>query len=204
MNKKFSCFIDFDDTLVSSNIQIGNLYSKHFNTNHPGELVTWNGESQLFKAPVGWVEDIFDSEEFFDGLRIKDGVFDVLQSLMLDGRYNLYVCSIGKRTNIKCKIDYLYKNGLDIFFHDLVFNVKTNHQKEVKMGKSFLTNNSLMLDDNMLNLEHAKYKILFNDGIDKEWNKSYSGILVRKWGEDLLLKIEDCYYDYIGDKEEKC
>lgn len=196
MDRRLDCFFDLDDTILSSNQQIRNLYMRHFNASDPGEIVSWNGKSQLQLAPEGWLESIFDSEEFFDGLRIKDGVFDILQNLMLDGRYNLFVASIGKRTNIKCKIDYLYRTGLDIFFNDLIFNVKTSPHHEVQMGKGFLTDNSLMLDDNMINLKHAKYRILFNDGLDKEWNKDYKGLLVRGWDDDLLLKIEDCYYDF--------
>lgn len=192
--ERLKVMIDMDDTIVSSQLRIREMYQSEFGGELPSELLVWNGCDQLHKAPKGWIESAFNSKEFFNGLQIFPNVEDILKELNTMDCFDIYLATIGLPLNIQCKVDYMQDTGLSKYFKDLIFCMKTGNG--VSMGKSFLAHESVMIDDHAKNLTHCKYPILFWNGSFKQWNNGYEGMAMNGWDEYSVPMLESIYKQY--------
>lgn len=195
MNNKLFFISDFDGTLADSDGAIRRMYANEFKCEIPPEITCWNGLDSLVLAPSGWIEKAFNSNELWQYMQLKDNVIPTLHLIKQSGYFdNMHICSIGRKNNIKQKLEFVDKVGLSEYFNDCLF--MTTYSENVIMGKEFLNYNSALLDDHQKNLTNVRYPILFFDGKFKEWNKGYEGMAVDGWNIGLLDTLDAIVYNH--------
>ena len=176
---------DMDDCIINSNLAIRRKYSHDFKVELPDVIRQWNGLDVL-NVYETWIEEAFNSNDFWNYVSIKPGVFEVLDYLKSTNKYSLQICSICHPNNAINKIKFLESNGFNKYFDDYHLIVKTD--SVVAMGKDFLT--GLVVDDHSRNLKDNPYGILFMDNGLMPYNKDWKGAVATGWDEELINTIE--------------
>lgn len=114
--KKFNeIFVDFDETIVNSLMEICSIYNNRYNLDvnwRNSKLWSLKDVCPLFKN--GEVVDLFSSDSFFKGLTLKEGSFEVLAELSKD--YPITIVSIGttetaqRKLILSMQICHLFQN----------------------------------------------------------------------------------------------
>ena len=71
---------DMDDCIINSNLAIRRKYSHDFKVELPDVIRQWNGLDVL-NVYETWIEEAFNSNDFWNYVSIKPGVFEVLDYL---------------------------------------------------------------------------------------------------------------------------
>lgn len=180
-------FVDVDGTVLDTTGALADYYNEHYHTEEgfieaDGDLIeVWDAHDQM-PLMNGAIEHIFESDFFWDNVRIKEGAVDIIRGWVEDGE-EVYFLSIGSSTNIAKKTEFLKKHFPFVHRHIMLVQ-----NKFMKMDKSIVDMaGAMIIDDHVSNLLtcNAEYKVLFKDLGDKEWNKIPRGVhdiaVMKKW-----------------------
>lgn len=189
-------YIDIDSTLIDTTQAMCDWYN-HVYQWHKGfkpaigkNIYEWDGKDQMPLLQKGDIEEIFNSDFFFKCVKPKANAYEVLKRLHDSDKFLISFCSIGTCLNISKKVLYLKDNFPFIKNHYMLVQ---DNGCNLKMDKSKIVNDGLLLDDHQDNLKGAKYPVLMRDEGIKSWNKDWYGRHVDSW-----LDFEDTAY-YIWD-----
>ena len=175
---KLKVWIDVDSVVYESVIRMCDMYTRYYSSNpcyvepNHEKLYQWNGKDQLPLLQKGDIEKIFSEPDFYIDNLIKDDCIEVLERLSHMREIELGFCSVGTSENIIHKIGFLKKNFP--FIKQSIFI--TNDGSSVKMDKSILKGDFILLDDHIDNINSCgvKLPIIFMDNGGKEWNKGWN------------------------------
>lgn len=184
-------YIDFDNTIAESNQKIIDILNKMYNLEKTEEDLKDFGFKSI--APITNDEkmSLFESDEFFENLKLKDGVLNVIDKHR--NNFNFIVTTIGSEKNLSKKREWL-KEQIP-FELDFVGIVNDRLSKKMICMKK-----GIQVDDCMFSLDtNAKVKILYKSNNNFPWQKGYINkdvIVVNNWSEidEILDFLKD--YDY--------
>lgn len=169
-------YIDFDEVLTNSIESVLVTLNRRYNTCYkPQDVYEWNFTNIYQNMTDQEIEDIFDSEEFFENLTWKKDAKDFLQEAYDKYPNNISIVTKGNKINLIRKQKWLKEQGFDnINFIGLSLG---QSKGEVDMS------DGVLLDDNQENLEesNAKWKILFENYPNKSWNKDWTGLRAKSF-----------------------
>ena len=166
-------YIDFDEVLVNSIEAVLFILNNRYNKNvKSSEILRWDFSDKFDMLGETEIEDIFESEEFFDSLKWKDGA----KKFLLEHSENGTIVTRGSEKNLQLKREWLSleKCG-EIKFIGLI-GVEAN-KSSVDMS------DGILLDDNQHNLysSNAKHKVLFENNKGADWNNTWNGCKVHRF-----------------------
>ena len=184
-------YIDFDNTIAESNQKIIDILNKMYNLEKTEEDLKDFGFKSI--APITNDEkmSLFESDEFFENLKLKDGVLNVIDKHR--NNFNFIVTTIGSEKNLSKKREWL-KEQIP-FELDFVGIVNDRLSKKMICMKK-----GIQVDDCMFSLDtNARVKILYKSNNNFPWQKGYINkdvIVVNNWSEidEILDFLKD--YDY--------
>ena len=164
-------FYDYDDTLVDSLQADVSILNKRYNKNvHKSEVKCWNFTDVFPQLKDDEIEDLFDSEEFFDIVQFKP---NAKEFILKDKKAK--IITKGRPKNLQLKQQWLIDNGLgEIPF----IGISLDENKDL-----YIPYNSLVIDDNKGNLESVdcKYKVMFETNEFSEWQRNWNGLRLKEW-----------------------
>lgn len=183
---KQKLFLDFDLVIANSIKKIVELYDTDFHLYKDYKKVHWTdintyGFEELTLINKDIVLDYFDDHRFFQNLEYMDNAKEVIYKLK--DRYEIVVCSMGRKMNLLYKKEWIDKNLP--FTKFIGIDLNKNSKQSVDMS------NGIHIDDNveMLNSSTAATKIVFGDLYP--WNCNNPNMYHRCWNwteiENLLL-----------------
>ena len=201
MNNKLTLFIDVDGTVINS-LSAMCIWYNHAYQFHPNfkpaissEIYEWNAGGQMPLLQKGDIELMFASDLFFQVVEPIKNSREVIERLTATDEFDCVFASIGSSANIGNKTKYLEKVFPFVSSHIMLVKNGSN----VKMDKTILNGEgTVLIDDHIDNLKTARvtYPILFKEnGIDKEWNQGWNGLIATSWleVEDILHKLHTKY-----------
>lgn len=164
-------FLDVDGVVMNSIECVCGILNERYNTNyHSIDILSWNFNEIKSDITSKEIEDIFNSQIFFDTVQLYDGVLDFIYMY----RDKIILFSKGGCEN-------LYKKG--IYFGDIPLI-----GLPLKLSKGWLNmnykGNALFIDDVTKNLvdSNAHCKILFKEFENgAEWNRNWNGLIMNSW-----------------------
>ena len=194
MNKP-TIYLDFDESIVNTKQAFCTVYNEKY-TNHKDfaladytKVYKYNFADQCpLLEDIQAVHDIFDSEEFFDALTLKDDCLEILHKHKYD--FNYQIVTIGTPKNLSRKVLWTEKNLP--FIKDIVLISNGSN----KMDKSIINMfsgelPSIFLDDHHDNLKssNANIKICIASYGERDWNKDWE-YRIQNWEQfDNLLDV---------------
>ena len=162
---------DVDDVIIDSLQADVSILNKRYNKNvDKSEIKCWNFNCH-FPTTSQEIEDIFNSQEFFDIVQFKPNA----KEFILSHKDKIVLVTKGNELNLLRKRIWLIENGLqDIKY----IGVPLNESKGVHISYD-----SLFIDDNKGNLESVdcKYKVMMVTNENSEWQSEYEGYRIRNW-----------------------
>lgn len=181
-------FVDVDGVVIDTTGALADYYNEHYHseedfTEADGDKIeVWDAHDQL-PLMNGEIEHIFESDYFWDNVRIKPNAQLVLE--YLSTKHDVYFVSIGSSINIGKKTKFLRKHFP--FVHNHIMLAMNG---DMSMDKSVVNmEGGMIIDDHMSNLNssNARFKVLFKDLGEKEWNKydvsTTPDIITKGWFE---------------------
>lgn len=167
-------YLDFDGVIAQSCNSVCNILNAKYGERYSAEdVTTWNFSNCYGELNDNTIEDIFDSEIFFNNLEFYDGVKDFI----LRNSNRITIVTKGREKNLELKKQWLKENGLgDIEFIGIPLHIS---KSVVDMS-----NNGMFIDDSVNNLKesNATYKILFKEfDNDAEWQRNWDGLIINNW-----------------------
>jgi 5'(3')-deoxyribonucleotidase len=163
--------LDIDDCVIDSLQADVTILNKRYNKNvDKSEIKCWNFNCHFDTTPDE-IEDIFNSQEFFDIVQFKPNA----KEFILSHKDKVFLVTKGNELNLLRKRIWLIENGLqDIKY----IGVPLNESKGVHIPYD-----SVFIDDNKGNLESAdcKYKVMFETNEFSEWQRNWQGLRVKEW-----------------------
>ena len=155
-------YLDYDETLVDSIEAVLKQLNPRYGTNFkPNECKTWNFTNLFPNLKEIELEEIFDSEQFFEDVKWKDGALSFI------GKFHdkITIVSNGYSKNLYLKERWIREYFPDIKFIGCEFGVMD--KSEIEMG-----DRDLFIDDNQDNLlsSTASYCVLFENVKGSDWN----------------------------------
>ena len=184
-------YIDFDNTIAESNQKIIDILNKMYNLEKTEEDLKDFGFKSIAPITNDKKMSLFESDEFFENLKLKDGVLNVIDKHR--NNFNFIVTTIGSEKNLSKKREWL-KEQIP-FELDFVGIVNDRLSKKMICMKK-----GIQVDDCMFSLDtNAKVKILYKSNNNFPWQKGYINkdvIVVNNWSEidEILDFLKD--YDY--------
>lgn len=176
---KIPLFLDFDEVLSDSIIGFCQVYSEKYNTNTDyTQLKQYNFKDICPLLKEGEVQDIFNSDRFWEILQLKDGCFDVLNKKENIERFEYILVSIGCPKNLYKKAKYVIKH-LPMIKQMILL---TNEDNQMNKQWVNMSGGGIFIDDHIDNLlsSNAKHKICFKEK-SYPWNKEWKGAIVSDW-----------------------
>ena len=160
-------YIDFDETLTNSISSILYILNKQYGTNVKAEEVkSWDFTDCFPNLKVEELENLFSSDDFFKHLTWKPYMKSLLY---LTSKYNITIVTKGDKINLQKKQQWLKEQGFEhINFIGL----------DLQISKGMIDmSDGIFIDDNQWNLQesNAKYKLLFENYTNCEWNNEWKG-----------------------------
>lgn len=187
MNKTFKkIIIDFDNTLVKSTQCICDLYNEDFKyfydfkPCYEKDILTYDfKELTLAQQYEGYIDSLWTQPRFFERLQIFKGALDFI-NLLKNNNYIIEIATLGTYANCCGKRKYIEKNFPMI---DTLYLIDLTNQNKSMINMK----HSLFIDDNeyMLNTSNALTKVCF--GVQKPWNKNFSGIRIPDWESAIKM-----------------
>lgn len=172
-------FLDVDECVTDSITSVLLQLNRRFNTNFKtSDVTTWDMTNCFPNIKSIEIEEIFDSKEFFNNLKFKDGAY----SFVKQHRNIITFLSKGNALNLARK-----QRWLTTFFPDVEFigiEGTEPDKSSVNMGYG-----DAHIDDNQRNLMSttAEYKILFDNVPNAEWNKDWEYMCRTFSNKDKLI-----------------
>ena len=182
-------YLDFDNTIVESNKRIVEILNNKYHTSKTEADI----KDYQFKSiyPISEKEklDIFESDEFYNGLEFKPKVLEVLNKYK--DLYNFVIVSKGTNDNLVKKEQWIV-NHLPYKVKFIGLSGQTFNKDEIDMS------NGIQIDDNFGCLKtNATLKILYKSFNQFPWQEPDSDdeyIAVNTWEE--IDSILDFYGKY--------
>lgn len=180
-------YLDLDEVILDSINAVLEILNARYNKDAKfDDIKMWNFNDAFPNMTSDEIEDIFESKEFFDHVKFKDGAESFIEwAKRKFGASNITFVTKGGKTNI-----YYKKVFIEKYFPELVVIGVPLEDK-----KSFYTvEDAILIDDSRKNLDdsNCKVNILYLNSNDAEWNEGYEGIYVRSFGELILLLENFC------------
>lgn len=167
-------YLDFDETIVESNISFLSIANKKFNTNKQVcDVKRWD-YTDLFPITPKEVEDIYASDEFFGNLKFKHLAKETIDRFK--DIFNIHVISKGTYQNLENKRIWINENIGDVEFTGII----VGNKNILDMSDGFF------VDDRVDNLHHsnAKIKILLKNENNFKWQLDTTDLyIVNNWKE---------------------
>lgn len=116
---------------------------------------------------------IFESEEFWEKVEIKQGIIDILYNPQIRERFKITLVSTGTKKNLELKNKYLHKN-LDmsnICFSGILLDLNSPNYDKKEMDECISLWGGIQVDDKYECLNtNAKLKILLKNDRDTTYN----------------------------------
>ena len=190
MNK---LFLDFDDTFTPTGSTLLKTYESLTGEKMPDVALEWDfTDANINKE---YIYKLFDSSILFDNLKPFDNTVETVKNLSKITDVNFV--TIGTYKNIKLKIDFLEKLGLQNY----VGMIPIISNSKAVMNKSIIIGDAILVDDHPQNLItcSAKYKVLYsNNGLDYGWQRGYKDKFnynATKWDKTFENVLIDMIYD---------
>lgn len=204
--------LDVDDTILRSSEVIISVLNQRYDISPPkkfSDLKDW-GYRSIYSVNTKEIEDIFDSEEFWNKVQLNNYFLELLENTELINSFNWIVGTYSSIKNEDVKFNYLkrifeYFNlpNTVVFYN---FNNSYNQQlkqdniiwgkesnkilnKNYSMSKRFIPFHiDYQIDDNMYCLDtDAENKFLLTNGIKTDYNDTR----LRHDSEDNFYIIKD-------------
>ena len=188
VKEKQTIFLDVDDVVFNSSEVVVNILNKRYNQDKTTENVKdWCYKSLNCKMTPKKVEEIFESEEFWSQVKVKDEFIENIASVKeLQEGYNWAFVTQGNKNNLLKKMDFFLKQPteyLECFAMADFYGIGLDEKKD-KVNMS----NGIQVDDNYGNLitTNANLKILIkNDRNTRYNNYDYQEDMINR--EDLYI-----------------
>lgn len=183
-------FLDFDNTLVESNKRIIEILNKRYGLSKTeSDLKDYYYTSIYNKVTKEEIENIFASDEFFEGLEFKPLAHELFNKYK--DKYEIIITTKGNSYNLELKEAWIRNNlDKDVSFIGLTGN---SHDKS-----SVNMDGGIQIDDNSNCLKtNASVKILYRDNHGYPWQKKYINkniLLVDSW--EQIYEILEFYSKY--------
>lgn len=208
--EKIAIYVDADDTIMKSSEAVIKILNKKYNITPPKtikDLRDWRYRSIYGLLGNDEVDNIFDSDEFFDVVELDNEFLSFYKANQKD--FSFIVVTKGTKDNLKKKEEYLKKILGDSFEF---IGIETKRQqydeyydkelgfKRRKIDKSSVNmRHGIQIDDRTDNLitTNAPVKILYKHDSDMYWNRDYENVnnlyAVNTWKEiiDILSFARD-------------
>ena len=176
MDKRKKLYIDFDNTIVDTNLAICSLYNedfqyyKKFKEVKSHEINTW-GFLECNCATPEYINYYFNQPRFFERLQFMPNAKEVIEKLKEE--YDVEILTLGYSPNCIGKQLWVSKH---------LPNTKMTYinLKEYKDKSHIDGTDAILLDDKSSNLyTFGGEKVLF--GVLYSWNKDWNGIRLYNW-----------------------
>lgn len=176
-------FLDFDNTLANSMkqlIYLYSLYDKDLPIPHNQDFcLKWNMEDIFPDPKSDLIHNIFETESFFDGLQLFDGVYPTLKQASEISK--IVIVSIGTYKNCILKGEYIQKH---LPFCDYIPIIQKHTDT---FNKSIIQmRDGIFIDDrtDCLKSSNARTKIQYRHlGLPYEWSNRWTGIVETDWAD---------------------
>lgn len=209
MINKATIYLDCDDTILRSSETVINILNKRYKTNKTiNDLTDWHYRSIVPFVGQEEILDIYDSEEFWNEVKLNEEFVKVFNLLKNDFKW--IIVSKGKSKNLELKEKFINENlnnkegaipliGLKILNSSSDFNKASVDMK-----------NGIQIDDKMESLlgTNAACRIILQNGRVTNWNKIEANednlYQVHNWNDikEILIFFKDhpemirrCYPD---------
>ena len=174
---KYTIFIDSDDTLADTNIELLRRANEMYGTNYTkDDIYEWDLEKVF---PDINVQQFFDQEGFFYSLKPLEGSVEYTKKLIDEG-YELIVLTASTINGFKDKALWLQK----YYPHIPIKNLILGWRKEFVKG-------DIMLDDGLHNIRESicMTPVIFNQPWNEEAKENF--LRVSNWEEfyNLVHKL---------------
>lgn len=191
---KIKLFIDADDTILKSSQTTIDILNKKFNIIPPktyDDVRDWGYKSIYGQCTNEIINDVYDSDEFFERVKIYEDFLDFYNSHEND--FEWYIVTKGHEKNIENKEKY-FKEYLP---QAKVIGCKFKSYDNKEYDKSHIDMSyGIQIDDrtDCLMGTNANIKILFKNRNERYWNQTSSVnediYIVNEWNEIInLLKF---------------
>lgn len=170
-------YLDFDETITNSIEAVLSILNPKYGTTYsPEEVKKWNFDDVFPDIKPDEIESCFESDIFWKNITFKEYAQEVIEKL-LDRNYELTIVTKGTFNNLIKKVCWINK-----YFSNRI-NIITLEPNESK-GKIDMSD-GILIDDNQFYLResNAKYKVLFENYKDCEWNNTWDSYVVHNWLE---------------------
>lgn len=165
--EKIKVYIDADDTILDSSVAIIDILNKKNNTSKTiHDLRDWNYRDIDGTMNGDKILELYESEEFFNTVKIKENVKDYLKEII--EKISVFIVSKGTQKNLNKKEEFFKKElGVPFNFKGLSFTEGQDFNKS-----SVDMRNGIQIDDRMDCLRHtnAAVKILLRNNANYSWN----------------------------------
>ena len=175
-------YLDFDNTIVESNKRVIDILNNRYNLSKTESDLNDYHFNSIYPITENEKLAIFESDEFYDNLKFKPGVLEVVYKYF--AFYNIIIVSKGTKDNLLKKEKWIKSH--------LPFNFKFISLKGQSLNKKIDMKNSIQIDDNLKCLEtNASLKILYKNFNEFPWQRPTGNeecISVNTWEEidDIL------------------
>lgn len=170
-------YLDFDETITNSIGAVLSVLNPKYNTTYsPEEVKLWDFRDAFPNVKLDELASCFESDIFWQNLTFKENAQEVIEKL-LDRNYELTIVTKGTFNNLIKKVCWINK------YFDNRINIVTLKPNESKGNIDM--SDGILIDDNQLYLKesNAKYKILFENYKNCEWNNAWNSYIVHNWLE---------------------
>lgn len=183
-NQTRGIVLDVDDVILNSSETVIAILNKRYNITPPKErqkhLKDWGFRSIVKDITTKEIMEIFESEEFWELVTIRDEFKRVWENKKIKQGYDWSMCSKCTRRNAELKKDFLSKylnlEEIESYFMILDDKMSNYSKKEIDMT------NCIQIDDRYDSLDtNAKLKILLKNGIETSYNQ------IKDTREDLYV-----------------
>lgn len=169
-------YVDVDEVLLNSIEAVCQILNKRYNKDlHEKDILSWNF-TEYGNINEKEIEDIFDSQEFFDIVTLNPSGVNMIKEL-LKRKLPIHLITKGRWQNIELKYDYLRNHGIVDDYNVHYTGIPINRSKgEINMS------DGILIDDNQDNLyeSNAYIKILCENNHGADWNDKWNGLRVDK------------------------
>lgn len=178
-------FVDFDETLTESINAIMEIVGKEYGVYSFYKPLKWDFSDIYPFLSARELEQKFDSDEFFETLKLKPYALEVLSELSKE--YEISVVTVASSISLPKKKIFIEKNLP--FIKEVVGISHGESKSSVDMS------GAIFFDDveKNLNDSNATKKVLFENVPGAEWNKNWNGEKVREWPEVYKFFVQNDY-----------
>lgn len=195
--KKQTVFLDIDDVILNSSEVVIEILNKRYNITPPKDcsnIKDWGFKSIVRSLNIKEVEEIFESDEFWDNVKVSEDFLNIWETHQLRTGYDWATVSVGTIDNLKKKEKFL-STYMDFRMEDEKVDIEDQYNRPIFYGielndwcsgeveKNIIDmSNGIQIDDKYINLNtNAKLKVLLKNYNETTFNQ------VPEQREDLYI-----------------